>query len=325
MKKVEKREEYVIGVDGGGTKTLGILVTTKGKIVKKIFLGSTNPNKIGLKPCLSELKKLLSRLSQSKKEKIKFAYLGLAGGLERNQELAKRIEKILQKNFSFKIIVEGDQKIAFCSGTSEKNGVVIIAGTGAIAMGWKEEREAVAGGWDWLIGDQGSAFWVGKRYLEELIKFLDGRKREKIRTKDIFKKLKIKKEKEIYEKFYQKDFVKKIASFSKIVDQEAKKGNTSTKKILIDASKEIFQMTRAVIKKLHFQKEKFPLVAVGGMFKSKILRENFEKKVKKEYPLAKIIFIRQKSDRGIVRMVMEKLNSGRGGTCTLTGINPTRF
>ena len=302
---MEKKSSLFIGVDGGGTKTVGVLADEKGKILRKIKVGPSNPNKIGFEKAILNLRKLISKLSKGKENKIKVAFLGLAGGLERNKEKREKIQKELQKFFKFKILVDGDQKIAFFAGTNEKDGVVVIAGTGAIAMGWKREKEAIAGGWDWLIGDQGSGFWVGRKVLEEIAKSIDGRG-EKIKIKKVvFKKFKIKKEKDVYEKFYCEDFVEKVASISKIVDWLSRKGDKFSKKILLEAARELFKMAISVIKKLNFKKEKFPLVLVGGMFKSKIFCQEFKRLIKKVAPRAKFIFLKREPVIGAVKLALE--------------------
>jgi N-acetylglucosamine kinase-like BadF-type ATPase len=131
-------KEFVIGIDGGGTKTVAALANWQGKILKEIEIGSTNPNKIGFEKAVFNLKELISKISKNKK--IKVAYLGLAGGLERDREKRKKIRKEIQKFFDFPIFVDGDQKIAFRAGTDEKDGIVVIAGTGTIAMGWKGKK-----------------------------------------------------------------------------------------------------------------------------------------------------------------------------------------
>jgi N-acetylglucosamine kinase-like BadF-type ATPase len=296
-------KEFVIGIDGGGTKTIAALADLKGKIVKEIEIGSTNPNKIGFERAILNLRKLISRISKNKK--VKIAYLGLAGGLERDKEKRERIKKELQKFFKFPIIVEGDQKIAFRAGTNEKDGVVVIAGTGAIAMGWKGKKVAISGGWDWLIGDQGSAFWVGKRVLEEIGKALDGRRRN-FKMKDfIFRKLKIKSEKDLYEKFYCSDFVEKVAEISKFVDEASKRGDEFSKELLVEAAREVSKMTISVIKKLNFKNEKFPVVLVGGMSKSKIFRKEVEREIKKFSQRAKIIFLKKKPVEGAVKLAID--------------------
>jgi N-acetylglucosamine kinase-like BadF-type ATPase len=296
-------KEFVIGIDGGGTKTIATLADLKGKILKEIEIGSANPNKIGFERAILNLRRVISRISKNKK--VKVAYLGLAGGLERDKEKRKRIKKELQKFFKFPIFVDGDQKIAFCAGTDEKDGIVVIAGTGAIAMGWKRKKVAISGGWDWLIGDQGSAFWVGKKVLEEIGKALDGRRKDFELKKFIFKKLRIKREIDLYKNFYNEDFVTRVALISKFVDEFSKKGDRFSKEILIEAAKEVSKMAISVIKKLNLEKEKFPVVFTGGMFKSKIFREEIEKEIKKFAPKANFILLNKEPVIGAVKLAIE--------------------
>jgi N-acetylglucosamine kinase-like BadF-type ATPase len=297
-------KEFLIGIDGGGTKTIAALADFKGKILKEIEIGPTNPNKIGFERAILNLRKLIFRISKGKK--IKVAYLGLAGGLERDKEKRERIRKELQKFFDFPIFVDGDQRIAFRAGTDEKDGIVLIAGTGAIAMGWKGEKEAISGGWDWLIGDQGSAFWVGKKVLEEIGRSLDGRKKDFELKKFIFKKLKIKKETDLYKNFYCEDFVAKVASISKFVDEFSKRDRFS-KEILIEAAKEVSKMAILVIKKLNFEREKFPVVFVGGMFKSEIFREKVEREIKKVARRTNFILLKKKPVVGAIKLAIKNL------------------
>jgi len=174
-------------------------------------------------------------------------------------------------------------------------------------MGWKGNKVAISGGWDWLIGDQGSGFWVGRKVLEEIGKALDGRRKDFELRKFIFKKLKIKREIDLYKNFYCEDFVAKIASISKFVDEFSKKGDRFSKGILIEAAKEVSKMAISVIKKLNF-KEKFPVVFIGGMFKSQIFREKLEREIKKMTKKAKFILLKKKPVIGAVKLAIEKLS-----------------
>lgn len=301
----QKDNEFLIALDGGGTKTDGVLINKKGKILKRIKAGSSNPNKVGIKESILVLKKIISHLADRKK--IKLAFLGLAGGLERDFDARKKIEKELKKYFRFPIIVEGDQKIGFLAGTDKKEGVLIIAGTGAISMGWRNEKEIISGGWDWLLGDQGSAFWIGKKALEKVIKILDGREKEKTILKDlILKNFNIKREKDFYQKFYKKDFVEKVASISKLVDFCAKKGDKISTEILRESGKELSKMAISVIKKLKFEKKNFPLVLIGGVFKSKIVLLEFQKEIKKVAKNGEFIFPKKEPIFGAIKLVLEK-------------------
>lgn len=73
--------------------------------------------------------------------------------------------------------VVGDVVVAFAAGTAEPDGTVLISGTGATAARMAG-REAVDGtdGHGWLVGDVGSAFWLGRRAVRAALAALDGRR-----------------------------------------------------------------------------------------------------------------------------------------------------
>jgi N-acetylglucosamine kinase-like BadF-type ATPase len=56
-----------------------------------------------------------------------------------------------------------DAEVAFASATAEPDGTVLVAGTGSVAARIVNRRKTtVAGGHGWLLGDEGSAFWIGR-------------------------------------------------------------------------------------------------------------------------------------------------------------------
>ncbi|GAA3091791.1 BadF/BadG/BcrA/BcrD ATPase family protein [Pseudonocardia yunnanensis] len=72
--------------------------------------------------------------------------------------------------------VVGDVIVAFAAGTAEPDGTVLIAGTGATAARITgRERTAGTDGHGWLVGDTGSAFWLGQRAVRAALAALDGR------------------------------------------------------------------------------------------------------------------------------------------------------
>lgn len=60
-----------------------------------------------------------------------------------------------------------DTRIAHAAAFGSSEGVLVIAGTGSVAFGTNETgEECRIGGWGYLFGDEGSAFWIGRRLLE---------------------------------------------------------------------------------------------------------------------------------------------------------------
>jgi N-acetylglucosamine kinase-like BadF-type ATPase len=73
-------------------------------------------------------------------------------------------------------VVESDLLAMFCAGSSALGGYAMVAGTGAAAIRVRDgEVDAVADGAGWLLGDDGSGFWIGQRVARGVVAALDGR------------------------------------------------------------------------------------------------------------------------------------------------------
>ena len=67
-----------------------------------------------------------------------------------------------------------DGVVAFAAGTPEPRGTVLIAGTGAVAERVEDHRTAATiGGWGWLLGDEGSAYWLGREAVRATLRALE--------------------------------------------------------------------------------------------------------------------------------------------------------
>jgi N-acetylglucosamine kinase-like BadF-type ATPase len=296
-----KNQKYVIGIDGGGIKTTAALANLERKILVRAKTGPSNIQKIGFKLTIENIVKVLNQVSKKyPKDKIVFIYIGLAGGLERDKEKKEEIKKELLKNpelswiSSKNILIEDDQLTAFRSGTNNKEGILIIAGTGSIIVGWSKNKKIIIGGRDYLIGDEGSGFWIGEKALRAVCSFIDGLSSETLLQKAIFKKLKIKTESDLLKKIYQLKTVETIASLSSVVDRATEKKDKIAKSILLQAGQELAVRANLLIQKLNFKNKKFPLVLVGSVFKSKIVLTQTKKIIKKFAPY--VSFIRPKKD-----------------------------
>ena len=311
-----KNQKYVIGVDGGGTKTVAVLANLNGKVLARAEVGPSNINKIGFKHAIDNIVKVLTQVSQEyEKDKIVFIYLGLAAGLERDKRKKKEIKKqlllipslswVLPKNIS----IEGDQLIAFRSGTEEKQGIIIIAGTGSIVMGWdKKGKEVIVGGWDYLLGDDGSGFWIGKKALQAVCLSIDGFNSKSLLHSMILKKLKIKTEKDLMQEIYKSEMIKNIASLAPLVEIAAKTGDKTAKNILFQASNELVIRANLAIKKLNLKNKKFPLVLSGAVFKSKIILTKVKKDIKIIAPKANFIRPKQEPVIGAMKLALEQIS-----------------
>jgi len=308
-----ENQEYIIGVDGGGTDTIAVLADLDGKILKRAKTGSSNLRNVGFQAAVSNiLEAILGTVSRIKEKRVVSILIGLPAVEEEFKVEKEKIKKEILKNSRITKILKGkieivsDQITAFRSGTDKQDGIVLIAGTGSVAHGWKRGKEAKASGWGWLA-DEGSGFWIGKKGYQAIFKDLDGRGPKTKITKLIFQDWKLKNKETLMKKVYSKDWVRDISAISKIVEKAARQGDKVALEILKDAGRELVQSSISVIKKLNFQNQKFPMVFVGSVFKSKIILNILKTEVSKVAPKTQFIHPKQEPVLGAVKIAIEQI------------------
>ena len=303
------KKQYVIGVDGGGTKTIAGIADLRGKVLKTVKTGSSSPVNVGVEKASENI--VLAIKKVLRKGKILSVFIGLAA-IQEEPRFKKQILNELKKYkeisqiFKNKAKIGSDQIVAFRAGTDKKDGVLIIAGTGCVAHGWRNNKEIGVSGWHWLA-DEGSAFWAGQKVFQSILKDLDGRGKKTIMTKLVFNKLNIKDTESLLKKIYNKDFVRNVSLLSIIADDASKKGDKIAIKIMEQAGEELALAGKVVIKKLRFQKKKFPLVLVGSMFKSKIVLNTVKKQIKKIAPKAEFIRPKKQPVIGAIKLALKNV------------------
>ena len=306
---MKKEKHYVIGADGGGSKTIVALANLKGKILKMAKTGSASPRNVGFKEAIKNISQAIERILP-KEGKILVSFLGLPCMEEEFKSKKEKIKKELLKNkkisliFEGKVIIDSDQLSGFRSGTNKKEGIVLIAGSGSVAHGWSKNKEVKISGWGYLT-EEGSAYWVGQKAILAIFRDLDELDSKTLITKLAFQKFKIKKREDLIKKIYSENQREIILSFSILSDLAAKKGDKIARKILKEGGEKIAEIVKLAIKKLNFQKKEFPLVLIGGMFKSEILLNTLKKEIKKFAPKAKIIFPKKEPVEGAVKLAIE--------------------
>lgn len=305
-----KDQNYIIGVDGGGTKTVAVLADLNGKILKIGKSNTSNPRNVGIEIAIENIIKAIKDiLPKNRNSQILSIFIGLSAVEEEFRLKVKKIQKELLKEKKISQLLKGeikivsDQLIAFKSGTEEKDGIVLIAGTGCVAHGWREEKEFKVSGWGWLA-DEGSGFWIGQRIFQAILKTLDKRRPKTLLVDFAFRKLGLKKQDSnlLNQKIYTPDFIKRVSSLSSICDTVAQKKDKIAKKILVEAGNELVSAVKTVIKELGFFEEKFPLVLVGGLFKSKVILDVLKKEIKKIAPKARFIIPQKEPVIGAIKM-----------------------
>ncbi len=262
---------YIIGIDGGGTKTKAILANERGEVLGEKEIGQSNYQIIGRENFRKLIIGLIDDLikgSRIEKGKISKVSLGLAGVGREGEK--KDVHSIL-KDVGFDSIVENDAVIALVGALGGKPGVVIISGTGSIALGKNEKNQiARAGGWGYILGDEGSGFYIGKNALIYALKEYDGRGEKTILTEMIRNYLKISNVEEVVPMIYSGTLtMADVSNLAKLVFEAGRKKDRIANIILTEAGKELGLLAYAVIKRLKFKGKNIDIGLIGGIFKEK--------------------------------------------------------
>lgn len=308
---MENNRKYVIGVDGGGTKTTVALADLKGRIIAQVKGGSAHPRNIGVKNAVKNVVSTIEKILPKNKRVIS-TFLGLPAMEEEFKSKKEIIKKEFLKHrkinsiFRGNAIIGSDQLVGFRAGTDRKEGVMLNAGSGCAIHGWRGKKEVKIDGWGYL-SEMGSAFWVGQKGLQAIWKDLDGRRPKTLITKLAFQKLKVKSWGNLIEKIYSKDLQDIVRYLSILVYEAGKKKDKIAKEILIEAGEELALSAETAIRKLDFQKERFPLVLNGSMFKSKIVLDTVKKEIKKIATKVQFVRLQKEPVSGAVKLAIESL------------------
>jgi N-acetylglucosamine kinase-like BadF-type ATPase len=192
---------------------------------------------------------------------------------------------------SERVIIEHDVVSAYYTVTWGEPGVAVIAGTGSIAYGVNKYGEKmIASGWGWLIGDEGSAYWIAIRALNAVSRAYDGRGEQTLLTDKVKKVFFDGGKTEILTKIYKemKGDPTEIAKMAKIVDEAAAEGDKIAVKILSEAGRELAECVLAIARGLRMENDDIIVGGVGGVFRSKIVNETFNKILRIKLPNARI-------------------------------------
>jgi len=242
--------KYIIGIDGGGTKTLGALFDEQGNIVIRIENGFANfsaneeISKMNIEKTLDELFKELTT-----EDEVIFIQLGIAG----HSKLVNKEEYVshLKYKYNTKVNMTNDALIALYSvkRDSDKNVIMVLGGTGSVIMISNEEGNSVIGGFGHILGDQGSSYHLSITALKNIIQEFEDSKEFSELSTAILKEIDAKTHYEI-SKFVYNSTKSDIAQLSRFIADFALKGNTEAIKLFVAEGIHLGRQTFSAYQKL---------------------------------------------------------------------------
>jgi N-acetylglucosamine kinase-like BadF-type ATPase len=306
-----RAHRYVVGVDGGATKTVALIGTEIGKILGRGESGSSNYHNVGtaaasmaIKDAVTEARKQ-ARIRRCNPEVAVVALAGVDSPADKVTALRfLRDARIARKN-----LVVHDSVAALQVATHGRPGIIVISGTGCVAAGVNGAGKYVrAGGWGYLIDDEGSAYDIGTKALRSAFRMIDGRASRTKLTSILKRRFRVKTLEDTLSLIYSNGLgVDGIAALTPLVSRSAG-GDKVCREILNSAGASLAELACVVGRRLRMTQDAFPIVLVGGTFKAgRYLLQAFRARIRKECPRAQVEIMKIEPVLGAFSLAVSEL------------------
>ncbi len=251
------------GVDGGGTKTAIVVVDAEGNEVARSSTTTSNAAVIGHDRAAATLRDLIESTAASAGATLPFqaVWCGLSGSdrPEDQRRLRPHIEDL-----AVDLQMTNDAELAI-GGLPDRVGVAMVSGTGSIAFGCNAEgQRARAGGWGHIFSDEGSGYDLARKALKAFAAETDGFGKPTSLTPRLMEYWEITDPFSIINRVYDPATTKgDIAALSRLVVEEADKGDEVAREIITTSATDLARFGRAVATRLGLG-PKLALALVGG-------------------------------------------------------------
>jgi len=254
---------YIIGVDGGGTKTVALLADLDGQVIARGVNGPSNYNAVGFEAACEALASAIDMARKDHPGEISALCLGLAGA--GRQDDIERFQLWATEKFPGTAVkIVNDAEILLAAGSFAVEAIALVCGTGSIVYGRTTTGELIrAGGWGYLFGDEGSGYSIGVAALRAVMQAHDGRGPSTLLTELVLERRGVSSPPELVRSIYGAESPRlEVASLADLVEQVAEQGDTVAVAILEKAARELAQTIAVVYPKLDITAS--PLVVTGG-------------------------------------------------------------
>ena len=274
---------YFLGIDGGGSKTTCV-VGDEVAVLARVTTGPSNINRVGETRARESLHEAIRQACEAAgiaPRQVHRACVGVAG--VGNEETANAVRKMVAEIMSAEIEVVGDMQIALEAAFGGGPGVIVIAGTGSIAYGRDAQgRTARAGGWGFAVSDEGSAHWIGRSAVANLLRAIDQEEKVAAGTPLFLELRAVWNFHSVDELVWSTNSGADFAALFSAVLAAADAGDAVAKRVLAQAAVELARLAGIVMHRLFGSGDtsRVSLAMVGGVFRhAKPVREAFQKEI----------------------------------------------
>jgi len=270
-KEAIEEQTWVLGIDGGGTKTVFAACDLRGTVLGLVETGGTNPRRITPRKSAAIIKEGVTALEEQvslDRTQCASIYAGIAGFTFDQLARSCLTAALAELGFACPITVEGDLRCAWAGATGFAPGIVVGAGTGSFAYGEVPEGASVlVGGWGPHVGDDGSGFALGRDALKACCKAVDGTGPATVLVEMIIERLTLASMRSLADTLQgSQNATALIASLTELVFQAFRQGDGVAEEIIKRGAAELVQAAMAVRRRLFAGEHRVDIFPLGSVF-----------------------------------------------------------
>lgn len=291
---------YIIGVDAGGTKTSAISYCENGIKKNKTTKGPGNVT-VNFNGAMAEIQRAIQDIINIENTQPESIVVGIAGVTE---SLKVKVYDTLKHQYQCDVFIESDYALAYHS-VFDKNGILIVAGTGVVMLGKHNGQEIKLGGWGHILGDEGSGYEIVIRSLKRAIAYLEEFEKVPHVIALLMKEMECSSFDEMKQYVYAHE-KSTIASYAPIIINQAKNGDSFAFEITKETVDFLVNKCSILLTRLNVT-DKIPLATMGGVLNEEsYVRELFIKEINmKGLPVQ--LYNLSEPNRGAVYFYKDKL------------------
>ena len=263
-----------LGIDGGGSKTRALLAQVTAGEVRVLgsgSAGSSNYRTVGLEAATSHLREAIAEACReagyAERPEIASACLGLAG-VNRNKDKNIMSRWAAVEMIASRVTFVNDVELVLAAGCRDGWGVALIGGTGSIAFARAVDgRETRAGGWGYILGDEGSGYSIALSALRLATQTADGRAQAPALLQAVLDHWRLKNPGELLGPVYRPDItIAEIAGLATRIVELAEVGDSPARELLDLAAAALARLVDTVTRKLALIRP--PVALAGGVLRA---------------------------------------------------------
>ena len=260
---------HVLGIDAGGTKTVCLLADEQGSIVAEARGRGANLQAAGELEVEKVLHHVMEEAIGSRVLVPAAICLGIAG-VDRTDDYAVVGAIMRRIGYKARVVIVNDALVALEAGAPDQPGVVVISGTGSISYGRNAKGEAArAGGWGYVLGDEGSGYWIGRSALRAVLRQADRRGPDTVLSEMLLEHFNVSAPQELIHEVYIKNLKPTaIGALATCVQAAFSQGDSVAIGILRGAANELEMFALSVARRLELIGQAFVFILAGGIFRA---------------------------------------------------------